>query len=264
MFTYMIVGVAFTAIYLISVFSAARLRSVQLQREVPVLRPIERARLESLLIDAYCQRVTEDQPFLKAFLDDYLGNASAVKRQIWDQLTKDPNSIRDIVTEALSQKTEERLVMAYAENSKYVPKHVAFLDPNLRLSQLDDSRTLFTHVQSRVSLIGFLILLFMILVPPWIRQDDDVTWVLWSITSREVSAEAFLGYGFILSTPLPDEIEYVSTGNLGSTRQKRKRTVVAMRVLVPQLLLVTILFPIATYWMRKANTTTQNSPRDPS
>ncbi len=250
MFTYAIVCVMFTGAYVCSMFFAARLQSAALQRSTPPLRPGERVGVESLLVDAYCRRVTEDPSFLKIFLDDYLGDATAAKRQAWDQVDRNPDFIRDMVTDTLAKKADERLLAAIAENSKYIPKQAALFEPNVRLAQLHDSRRLLTHVQSRVGFAGLVILLVMILIPPWIRQEDDVTWMLWSVQSREVGAETFVGYRFILAARLPDEIEGVQTGDLGKTRQKRKRTVVALRVLIPQLLFVTILFPIAIYCLR--------------
>ena len=91
----------------------------------------------------------------------------------------------------------------------------------------------------------------MLVVPPWVRQEDDVTWMLWSVESREVQSEEFVGYRFILSPRLPDVIENISTGDLGRTRQKRERTLVALHFLIPQLLCVTTFFPVVIYRLRK-------------
>ena len=104
MFKYTIVFVIFPTLYLIAINRAAQLRSKELLRLAPALLPGERSQVESVLVDAYCKRATEDRDFLKSFLDDYLGDATAAKRRTLEEALQDPNSIQEMVSDSLQKK----------------------------------------------------------------------------------------------------------------------------------------------------------------
>ncbi|XZE51538.1 hypothetical protein SH139x_003194 [Planctomycetaceae bacterium SH139] len=223
------------ATYVVAVILVARVSSASMRRR-STLSKNERPIVLATLVDVSCQRAAEDREFLRDFLDGYLGNALAAKRQAWDRAIDDANSTREMFTDSCEQMSDEQLLASLVRSEKYIPSHDTIgFDPRARLFRISESNRLFSDGQTRVTLLGFGVIILMLLIPPWIRQEDNVTWTLWSVDSRDVTSEKFLGYRFVLSPRLPpNEIERISNGNLGQTRQKRKRNVVALRFLLPQ------------------------------
>ena len=122
-------------------------------------------------------------------------------------------------------------------------------DAETRLATVSLSRRVFDGTQKCVFAAGLLILLTMLFFPPWLRQEDKATRAFFVTQGRHVTNERFLGYYFLFSRALPaDEVEH--HGGMPTTIV-RKRSVIAFRLLVPQVLLLTVAVAIAIGRVRR-------------
>ena len=180
----------------------------------------DRASGRRVLAEARLRQVQDSREQLQGFLNGYLGDAQLAKREAWDRISREPEYLQNLVADSVAGLDDLELLRQLRQLGP-AASSLPF-KPARRLEEHFQSRRLLGPRQRTVAYLGAVCGLLMLLFPPWVERYEDVTWMLWSINSREVLREQPRGYRLVFAPGFPEgEKENIFTGDLGKTRQKR-------------------------------------------
>lgn len=226
-FVYIFFAMGATVVFLSGLFAAGKMRAHADVRRNPVLIPGERPTALAAGADALVARAPQSPELLSTFLDTYLGSAVAAKRDAWERAQSDATYLRQLASDHLGRLSDAEVCRQWLAWSDSVEKFPPGLNPAERLAPHEAARRLLDKRQAIVAAVGCGLMFVLLLFPPWLRRQDDITKFLLTTTAYRVLDERFLGYRFVGAPGWPPNTSRsVPTGDLGKFRWTRDRSVI--------------------------------------